>query len=187
MNGIDSAAEITMSGSDGALLAARILLASSFIPPAATHVSNVSGLAASLALKGMPSAALIAAAVTVSEVVGPVLLVLGIVPRLTAGMLMGAVVITTGTLHRFWDMSGGARTVEQAIFMAQLGIAAALLLYFLSGPGRWSLRAWMRGTETAKHAGRKKSSPQRSRQRSSRSEASTTRPATSDDELVDAA
>jgi hypothetical protein len=30
-------------------------------------------------------------------------------------------------LHRFWDMSGGARTVEQAIFMAQLGIAAALL------------------------------------------------------------
>ena len=116
-----------MSGSNGALLAARILLASSFILPAATHVSNVSGLAASLALKGMPSAAIVAAAVTVAEVIGPALLVLGIAPRLTAGVLMGAVVITTGTLHRFWDMSGGARTAEHAIFMGQLGIAAALL------------------------------------------------------------
>ena len=66
-----------MSGSDGALLAARILLASSFIPPAATHVSNVSGLAASLALKGMPSATIVATAVTVAEVVGPTLLVVG--------------------------------------------------------------------------------------------------------------
>ena len=176
-----------MSGSDAALLAARILLASSFIPPAATHVSNVSGLAASLTLKSMPSATIVAAAVTVAEVVGPALLVLGIAPRLTAGVLMGAVVITTGTLHRFWDMSGGARSLEQAIFMAQLGIAAALLLYFLSGPGRWSLRAWMRGTETAKHAGRKKSSPQRSRPRSSRPQPGAARPAASDDELADAA
>jgi uncharacterized membrane protein YphA (DoxX/SURF4 family) len=176
-----------MSGSDGALLAARILLVLTFIPPAATHASNVSGLAASLALKGIPSAEIVAAAVTVAEVVGPVLLVLGIAPRLTAGMLMGAVVITTGTLHRFWDMSGGARTVEQAIFMAQLGIAAALLLYFLSGPGRWSLKAWARGGVTAKHAGRKKSSPQRAPQRSSRSQASATRPAAGEDELADAA
>ena len=119
--------------------------------------------------------------------IGPALLVLGIAPRLTASVLMGAVVITTGTLHRFWDMSGEARNLEQAIFMAQLGIAAALLLYFLSGPGRWSLRVWARGTETAKHSGRKKSSPQRSRQRSSRSQPSTPRPATSDGELADAA
>ena len=175
-----------MSGSNGALLAARILLASSFILPAATHVSNVSGLAASLALKGMPYAGIVAAVVTVAEVVGPALLVLGSAPRLTAGVLMGAVVITTGTLHRFWDMSGGARNLEQAVFMAQLGIAAALLLYFLSGPGRWSLRTWRRGAETAKHAGRKKSSPQRPRQRSPRPEASTPRPAASD-ELADAA
>ena len=107
-----------MSGSNGALLAARILLASSFIPPAATHVTNVSGLAASLALKGMPSAAMVAAAVTAAEVAGPAILVLGIVPRLTASVLLGAVLITTGTLHRFWDMSGGARDLEQAMFMA---------------------------------------------------------------------
>jgi putative oxidoreductase len=176
-----------MSGSDGALLTARILLAASFIPPAATHVSNISGLAASLALKGMPSADIVAAAVTVAEVVGPALLLLGVAPRLTAGVLKGAVVITAGTLHRFWDMSGGVRNLEQAVFMGQLGIAAALLLYFVSGPGRWSLRTWRKGAETAKHAGRKKSSPQRSRQRSSRSQPGTTRPATSDDELADAA
>jgi uncharacterized membrane protein YphA (DoxX/SURF4 family) len=135
----------------------------------------------------MPSAVVVAAAVTVAEVIGPALLVLGIAPRLTASALMGAVVITTGTLHRFWDMSGAARNLEQTIFMAQLGIAGGLLLYFHSGPGRWSLRAWVRGAETAKHAGRKKSSSQRSRQRSSRSQPSTTRPATSDDELANAA
>jgi uncharacterized membrane protein YphA (DoxX/SURF4 family) len=130
-----------MSGSDAVLLAARLLLASSFIPPATAHVANVSRLPGSLALKGVPSAPIVAAAVTVAEVVGPALLLLGIAPRLTATVLMGAVVITTGTLHRFRDMSGGARSLEQAIFMGQLGIVAALLLYFLSGPGRWSLRA----------------------------------------------
>jgi putative oxidoreductase len=175
-----------MSGSDAALLAARILLASSFILPAATHVSNVSGLAAALAVKGMSSATIVAAAVTVAEVIGPVLLVLGIAPRLTAGVLMGAVVITTGTLHRFWDMSGGARDLEQAMFMAQLGIAAGLLHYLVSGPGWWSSRAWVRGAETGKQ-GRKKSSPQRSRQRSSRPQPGAARPAASDDKLADAA
>jgi putative oxidoreductase len=110
-----------------------------------------------------------------------------VAPRLTASVLIGAVVITTGMLHRFWDMSGGARTLEQAIFMAQLGIAAALLLYFVSGPGRWNLRALVRGAETAKHAGRKKSLSQRSRQRSFRSQPGTPRPVKSDDELADAA
>jgi putative oxidoreductase len=175
-----------MSGSDGVLLAARMLLASSFISAAVAHVSNVSGLAAALALKGMPSAALVAAAVTVAEVAGPALLALGIAPCLTASVLLGAVVITTGTLHRFWDMSGGARDLEQAMFMAQLGIAAGLLLYLISGPGRWSWRAWVRGARTGKQ-GRKKSSPQRSRQHSSRPQPGAARPAASDDKLADAA
>jgi putative oxidoreductase len=129
-----------MNGSNGALLVARILLASSVNPLAATHVSNVSGLAASLEV--VPFAALVAAAVTVAEAVGPALLLLGVASRLTASVLMTAVLITTRALHRYWDKSGAARNLEQTIFMAQLGIAAALLLYFLNGPGRWSSRTW---------------------------------------------
>jgi putative oxidoreductase len=49
-----------------------MLLAASFIPAVAAHVSNVSGLSVSLALKGMPSAAVVAATVTVAEVAGGV-------------------------------------------------------------------------------------------------------------------
>jgi hypothetical protein len=48
-------------------------------------------------------------------------------------------------LHRFWAMDGAARQVEQALFLTNLGLAAASLFYFVSGPGAWSLGSLWRG------------------------------------------
>jgi hypothetical protein len=52
-------------------------------------------------------------------------------------------------LHRFWAMDGAARQVEQALFLTNLGLAAASLFYFVSGPGAWSLSSLGRGSAPA--------------------------------------
>jgi uncharacterized membrane protein YphA (DoxX/SURF4 family) len=165
------------------VFAARLLLAASFIPPALTHVTNVSGLAASLAVRGMPSADAVAAAVVVAEVAGPVAVVLGLAPRLTGGALIASLVVTTGTLHRFWEMPGAAYKAEQAIFMGSLGTTAGLLLYLIYGPGAWSWRAWWNRTGSGAAQASRKPPP---RQRSSRAQSSRGRPSNGRDDVAEA-
>jgi putative oxidoreductase len=138
---------------NGVLLLARLMMASCFIPAAVTRVSNISGFSYQLWVKGMPYPSAVAAAVAVIEVFGPLALVLGFAPRLTASVLVGATVITTGTLHRFWEVVGPSRDVEQALFVGHLGLVAGLLFYAVSGPGAWSWQTWWKGPrETVKPA-----------------------------------
>ena len=142
------------------LLLARLMMAACFIPAAVSHATNVSGLAFHLAAKGIPYPGIIAAAIAVAEVFGPLLLVLGIAPRVTAWVLIAVTVISAGVLHRFWDMVGPLREAEQAIFVAQLGLTAGLLLYAISGPGAWSWQAlWRSSAKTTKPA--RKAAPTR--------------------------
>ncbi len=144
----------------GVLLLARLMMAACFIPTAVSHATNVSGLAFHLAAKGIPYSSIIAAAIAVAEAFGPLLLVLGIAPRVTAWALIAVTVISAGVLHRFWDMVGPLREAEQAIFVAQLGLIAGLLLYAISGPGAWSWQAlWRSSAEGAKPS--KKAAPTR--------------------------
>jgi uncharacterized membrane protein YphA (DoxX/SURF4 family) len=157
---------------DGILLAGRVLLGACFLPPAVARLSNISGFAVSLSAHGVPYGEGIAAAVTLTETVGPLALIVGFTPRLSASALIAATVITTGTLHRFWALGGVARQVEQTLFMAQFGIIAALLFYLMTGPGGWSWQAWWRGEgKKPKPAAKKKPS----------------RPSLNDAELADAA
>ena len=133
------------------LLVARVLLAVCLVQPAAAHAVNVSGLAFALAQKGMPFPGAVASLILLSELFGPAALALGVAHRLSAGVLIASTVITTGTLHRFWEFGGAARNLEQAVFMAQLGLVAALLFSIVAGPGAFSLQACLRpGATTAK-------------------------------------
>ena len=150
---------------NGMLLLARLMMASCFIPAAVTRVSNISGFSYQLWVKGMPYPSAVAAAVAVIEVFGPLALVLGFAPRLTASVLVGATVITTGTLHRFWEVVGPSRDAEQALFVVHLGLIAGLLFYAASGPGAWSWQTWWKGsgekTTPAKKPTRSRSSKPR--------------------------
>jgi putative oxidoreductase len=125
---------------DIALLVGRLLLAASFAPQAFAHASNISGLAFSLAQKGIPYADAASAMIVLVEVFCPLALVLGVVPRLAPAMLFAVTLLINGALHRFWQFSGAARQIEQSIFTAQLGILAALLLAFVAGPGAFSVQ-----------------------------------------------
>jgi putative oxidoreductase len=166
------------------LLMGRLLLAACFLPTAVGRMANISGFAVSLSLKGLPYADALAAIVVLAETFGPLALILGLAPRTSACALIAATVITTGTMHRFWDFVGAARLAEQGIFVANLGVLAGLLFYLATGPGAWSWQAWWRAAgEKPKQAARKKPS----RPRSPRPRPAPVRPNPADEEWADAA
>ena len=148
---------------NGTLLLGRLLLAGCFLPSGIARLTNISGFAASLSLKGLPFPDVLAALGVLAEVFGPIALILGLAPRLTSLVLVAFTVVTTATLHRWWDFVGLARQAEQAIFLAHLGLLAGLMLYLVTGPGAWSVRGWRRaGAEPRKAAPpRKRATPGR--------------------------
>jgi uncharacterized membrane protein YphA (DoxX/SURF4 family) len=125
------------------LLLARLMVAACFLTPALKRATNVSGLSFQLAAAGMPYPSAVATLIVVAELFGPLALAIGLAPRSTAAALIAVTVMTTGTLHRFWEVAGAlARQAEQTIFLGNLGLIAALLFYAASGPGAWSWQAW---------------------------------------------
>lgn len=143
---------------NGILFLNRLLLASCFLPLAVTRLTNISGFAAALTLKGIPYGDVVATIIVVAEIVAPFALILGLVPRVSASALIAALVVTTGALHRFWDYGGLTRQAEQAVFLANLGVLAGLLFYMLAGPGAWSWQGWIGGIGAKKPAKKKRQS-----------------------------
>jgi uncharacterized membrane protein YphA (DoxX/SURF4 family) len=169
---------------NGVLLAGRVLMAACFLPPAIAHLSNISGFAATLSAKGLPYANVVSALVVLAELFGPLALIGGFAPRLSGSILVAATAVTTLAQHRFWEFTGAARHAEQAIFMANLGIAAGLMFYLVSGPGALSWQSWWSGeARSRKPAARKKVS----RPRSSKPRPAQAKPAPAEDEFAEAA
>ncbi len=172
------------AGVNGILLMSRLLLAACFLPGAVGRLTNISGFAASLTLKGVPYADIVATCILLAEVFGPLALIFGLAPRLSASALIAALVVTTGTLHRFWDYGGLTRQAEQAVFLSHLGVLAGLLFYCLTGPGAWSWQSWWRGLSgTAKPAKRKRPS----RPRTPKLRPAPAKPVMDEEDLADAA
>lgn len=143
---------------NGVLLAGRLILAASLLPEGVARAANISGFGLQLWMKGMPYPTAVASGVVVAQLIGPLALILGCAPRLTAAVLIAASVTTTGIMHRFWELAGTARQAEQALFLAQAGMVAGLLFYAAAGSGAWSWQAWWkRDTAKPKAAARAKS------------------------------
>ncbi|AWB24112.1 DoxX family protein [Methylobacterium currus] len=139
---------------DGILLAGRLLLASALLPAAIARALNPSGFALTLAATGMPYPNAVATASVVIGLFGPLLLALGLVPRLVGLGLSLHAVVAGLLLHRFWEFSGAVARVEQELFLAQLGLAAGFVPYAVTGPGHWSWQGWWHGSEHAAPAAR---------------------------------
>ncbi len=142
---------------NGVLFAGRLILTASLLPEAIARATNVSGFGLQLWMKGMPYPTAVASGVVVAELIAPVAIVLGLAPRLTASALIATTVITTGILHRFWDLASAARQTEQALFLAHAGLIAGLIFYAVAGPGAWSLTAlWRRDAAKPKASAKPK-------------------------------
>jgi putative oxidoreductase len=137
---------------DVALLAARLAVAALFLPAGVGKLFGLSGFAASLAGKGVPFPELLAALGVAAEIIGPIALVLGVFPRLTALLLIAFTVVATLISHSFWAFPAEAQSAQQTQFFKNVAIIGGLLFYFVSGPGAYSvsvrfLQRWGTPTE----------------------------------------
>ena len=176
---------MNMGATNGILLLNRLLLACCFLPPAIARLSNISGFAAALTMKGIPYGDVVATAIVVVQIVGPLALILGLAPRISAVALIAGLVITTGALHRFWEYGGLNRQVEQTLFLANLGVLSGLLFYLLMRPGSLSWQGWWGGMGTKKPANKKRQS--RPRATKPKPKPAPARPMEDEDEFADAA
>jgi uncharacterized membrane protein YphA (DoxX/SURF4 family) len=160
------------------------MMAACLLPEAVARAVNVSGFGLQLWMRGMPYPTAVASGVVVAELIAPVALVLGLAPRVAASVLIVTIVITTGILHRFWDLAGAARQTEQALFLAHAGLVAGLLFYAVAGPGAWSLQAlWRRDAVKPKASAK----PKTAAKTKPRSKPATSRSPKAHEDLAEAA
>jgi putative oxidoreductase len=125
---------------DLALLIGRFLFAALFLPSGIGKAMGFTAFSASLAAKGLPYADAWAAAAVAVEVLAPIALILGAVPRSTSLVLIAFVLIATATSHRFWEFAdAAARRGQEINFYKNGAILGGLLFYFASGAGAWSI------------------------------------------------
>jgi putative oxidoreductase len=134
------------------LLLGRLFLAALFLPSGINKALGFGAFAGSLASKGLPYSEAWAAAAIAIEVLAPVALILGVAPRWTSLALIAFVIMATATTHRYWEFTEPAAHRAQEInFYKNGGIVAALLFYFVSGAGAWSIAGWRLGHGAQPH------------------------------------
>src|SRR5215813_1462610 len=104
---------------DAALLVGRLLLAALFLPSGISKAMGFTAFSASLAAKGLPYADAWAVAAIAIEALGPVALILGVVPRWTALALIAFVIMATVTTHRYWEFADAAAHRAQEIIFCE--------------------------------------------------------------------
>ncbi len=138
---------------DALLLLGRLLMAALFLPSGVGKAMNFAPFAASLADKGLPYADAWAAAAVAAEVLGPIALILGVLPSWTALLLIAFVATATGLSHRYWEFAdAAARRGQEINFYKNVGVVAGLLFYSVSGAGNWSIAGLMSRKPAAKKA-----------------------------------
>jgi len=131
---------------DTILLIGRLMLATLFlqagIPKAMGYIYGDQVYAAflkSVSSSGLPYPEVWALVGIAIEVLAPVLLVLGIFPRVSSLLLVAFVIAATLIAHKYWEFADAARRAQQVSFFKNVGLTGGLLLYFVSGPGAFSL------------------------------------------------
>jgi putative oxidoreductase len=84
---------------DGALLLGRLLVAALFLPSGFNHLMGFSGFATFLDLKGIPYPEIVAVALIAAEFLGPIAMIVGLWPRVTALALIGFAAATLWLTH----------------------------------------------------------------------------------------
>jgi putative oxidoreductase len=108
------------------------------LPSGINKLLHFSKFAASLSGKGIPFAKIVAILNVAVEVVGPIALIIGLWPLLTALALLALTLLTTWTTYRFGIFGAVFKQPQPIHLMKNLAVIAGLLFYSVSGPGGWS-------------------------------------------------
>lgn len=75
------------------------------------------------------------------EIIGGLLILLGLFTRVGCWILMVFLLPTTLIFHAFWNFEGHEHALQMANFLKNLGLYGGLILLAVYGPGRWSIDA----------------------------------------------
>jgi uncharacterized membrane protein YphA (DoxX/SURF4 family) len=130
------AIESTAGGA--ALLAGRLLFGGVLAFMGLNHFRNVDGMAGYAASKGVPAARLGVIASGLLLVLGGLSLVLGAFPLVGAAAIAAFLVVTTHSMHDFWNVSDPeARQSEMTDFLKNVALVGGALVLFAVGAQAW--------------------------------------------------
>jgi putative oxidoreductase len=125
---------------DTFLLVGRLLMASLFLSAGLPKaLGGYEGFAKYIGGLGVPYPDIVAMVAVAVEVLGPIALILGLFPRLTALLLIAFVVIATGLAHRFWEFPEAQQMAQRNNFLKNVAIIGGLLFYYAAGAGAWAM------------------------------------------------
>ncbi|MBY0334457.1 MAG: DoxX family protein [Acetobacteraceae bacterium] len=126
---------------DLALLVARILLVVIFPISAYYKIIGWPGIVGMLAQQGAPLPMLGGYIAIAVEILGALLVVIGLWTRWAALVLILYVAGTSIIAHRFWEFAPPAQFGQMMQFFKNLCMIGGLLLVAVIGPGRYAVQA----------------------------------------------
>ena len=120
---------------NGADLLGRLFLVLLFLTAGFGKIGGYAGTAAYMAANGVPG--LLLPLVTVLELGGGILVLLGWHTRIMSLLLAGFTILALLLFHL------PITAENQIVFLAELGVAGGFLVLAAHGPGAWSLDAWL--------------------------------------------
>jgi putative oxidoreductase len=129
--------------SDGPILAARFLLAALFLIFGWRKLTDFSGTVAQMVELKAPMPVLTAGIATFMELPVSFAIAVGAFTRPLA-LLMFLYTLGTALIgHRFWEIKGTERVDSMDSFFKNLSIMGGFLLLFVTGPGKYSIDAFL--------------------------------------------
>jgi putative oxidoreductase len=125
--------------SDLGLLVARIFLSAVYLYSGIDKLTHRADAIAELEALKLPQPALLRPLVIAVQLIGGLMVLLGVHAQAGALMLLGFTAVATLLAHKPFDHEGLARRMQFTIALEHLAICSGLLLLALSGPGRYSL------------------------------------------------
>jgi len=141
----------TSAVEDVLLLLGRIAFAAIFLPSGIRKLNNFAGFAEGLEPRGLPFGLplpfpdLMAVLAVATEILAPLMVLVGLATRWGALWLAAFVVMATLTAHRFWDFEeAAAYAAQSSSFYRNMAYIGAMFFLFSAGAGRLSVDHWWR-------------------------------------------
>ena len=125
--------------SDLGFLAARVFLSAVYLYSGFDKLTHRADAIAELEALKLPHPELLRPLVIAVQLVGGLMVLLGVETHIGALLLLGFTALATLLAHRPFDHQGLARRMQFTIALEHLAICGGLLLLVFSGPGRYSL------------------------------------------------
>lgn len=133
----------TVKGKDSVLLLARVLLMLLFLIFGWDKLTNYSGTLQYMIHVGAPVPVLATLIAIFMEFFVSITIIMGIATRPLA-ILLGIYTVGAALIaHHYWTMTGMPRFENEINFYKNLSIFGGLLALYVTGPGNYSLSAWL--------------------------------------------